>query len=91
MSESSSVTKMGIGLLSTEQQENLRQFKIRTRIDNEKYLSSHPEVGILISDFFRGVLLKRPTNILEFAADHFTNPNLHTTLAPKMEENSGME
>uniref|UniRef100_A0A667YQB4 RIIa domain-containing protein 1 n=1 Tax=Myripristis murdjan TaxID=586833 RepID=A0A667YQB4_9TELE len=45
--------KLDVGALSAEQQEKLRQFKIKTRIDNEKYLRSHPEVEILINDFLR--------------------------------------
>ncbi|CAG11885.1 unnamed protein product [Tetraodon nigroviridis] len=58
-------------VLTSEQQDKLRQFKIKTRIDNERYLRSHPEVEIMISDFLRDVLLKRPTDIRRFAADHF--------------------
>uniref|UniRef100_A0A8C5BDS6 RIIa domain-containing protein 1 n=1 Tax=Gadus morhua TaxID=8049 RepID=A0A8C5BDS6_GADMO len=41
------------GALSSEQEEKLRQFKIKTRIDNEKYLRSHPEIDKLMSDFLR--------------------------------------
>ncbi|XP_043935877.1 RIIa domain-containing protein 1 isoform X2 [Protopterus annectens] len=42
------------GALSRVQQEKLRQFKINTRISNERYLRSHPEVELLVSDFVRG-------------------------------------
>uniref|UniRef100_A0A3B4Z4Z4 RIIa domain-containing protein n=1 Tax=Stegastes partitus TaxID=144197 RepID=A0A3B4Z4Z4_9TELE len=62
------LSKLDVGVLSTEQQEKLRQFKIKTRIDNEKYLRSHPEVELLIGDFLRDVLLKRPVDVREFAA-----------------------
>ncbi|KAM7318336.1 hypothetical protein ACRRTK_023073 [Alexandromys fortis] len=41
---------------------------IQTRIANEKYLRTHKEVSLLISGFFREMFLKRPDNILEFAA-----------------------
>ncbi|XP_073663830.1 RIIa domain-containing protein 1 isoform X3 [Tursiops truncatus] len=54
--------------LSPEQLEKLRGFKIQTRITNEKYLRTHKEVELLISGFFREMLLKRPDNIQEFAA-----------------------
>ncbi|XP_071385305.1 RIIa domain-containing protein 1 [Centroberyx affinis] len=83
--------KVDVGALSAEQQEKLRQFKIKTRIDNEKYLRSHPEVEILISDFLSDVILKRPADVREFAADHFTNPNLHVVIGSKMQGNSDME
>ncbi|XP_059195493.1 RIIa domain-containing protein 1 [Centropristis striata] len=79
--------KLDVAVLSAEQQEKLRQFKIKTRIDNEKYLRSHPEVDVLIGDFLRDVLLKRPADIREFAADHFTNPNLRAVIGSKMEGN----
>ncbi|XP_018536046.1 RIIa domain-containing protein 1 [Lates calcarifer] len=85
------LVKLDVGVLSPEQQETLRQFKIKTRIDNEKYLRSHPEVEVLIGDFLRDVLLKRPADIREFAADHFTNPNLHATIGSKMEDNCEIE
>ncbi|XP_004285271.2 RIIa domain-containing protein 1 isoform X4 [Orcinus orca] len=62
--------------LSPEQLEKLRGFKIQTRITNEKYLRTHKEVELLISGFFREMLLKRPDNIQEFAADYFTDPRL---------------
>ncbi|XP_040854997.1 RIIa domain-containing protein 1 [Ochotona curzoniae] len=64
------------GVLSPEQLEKLREFKIQTRIANEKYLRAHKEVGFLISGFLRELFLKRPENIREFAADYFTDPRL---------------
>ncbi|CAL8360841.1 unnamed protein product [Arctogadus glacialis] len=73
------------GALSSEQEEKLRQFKIKTRIDNEKYLRSHPEIDKLMSGFLREVLLKRPPDIREFAAEHFNN-DLCETLDLKSEE-----
>ncbi|XP_047406880.1 RIIa domain-containing protein 1 isoform X1 [Sciurus carolinensis] len=56
------------GALSPAQLEQLRNFKIQTRIANEKYLRTHKEVELLLSGFFREMFLKRPDNILEFAA-----------------------
>ncbi|XP_032753717.1 RIIa domain-containing protein 1 [Rattus rattus] len=64
------------GTLSPEQLEQLRDFKIQTRIANEKYLRTHKEVSLLISSFFREMFLRRPENILEFAAYYFTDPRL---------------
>ncbi|XP_012998139.1 RIIa domain-containing protein 1 isoform X2 [Cavia porcellus] len=56
------------GLLNPEQLEQLRNFKIQTRIANERYLRTHKEVELLLSGFFREMFLKRPDNVLEFAA-----------------------
>ncbi|CAJ1062259.1 RIIa domain-containing protein 1 [Xyrichtys novacula] len=85
------LTKLDVGVLSAEQQEKLREFKIKTRIDNERYLRSHPEVEILIGNFLRDVLLERPTDIQEFAAEHFTNPNLQVVISSKMDRKIGTE
>ncbi|XP_016357173.1 RIIa domain-containing protein 1 [Sinocyclocheilus anshuiensis] len=76
MAERNTLEKLDLGALSLEQQEKLHQFKVKTRIANEKYLRSHPEVEMLLSDFLRDVFLKRPTDIREFAADHFSDPGL---------------
>ncbi|XP_078109048.1 RIIa domain-containing protein 1 [Sander vitreus] len=87
MAGKGSLAKLDVDVLSAEQQEKLQQFKIKTRIDNEHYLRSHPEVEVLIGDFLRDVLLKMPADIREFAADYFTNPNLHAVIGSKMEGN----
>ncbi|XP_006861768.1 PREDICTED: RIIa domain-containing protein 1 [Chrysochloris asiatica] len=64
------------GVLSPEQLEQLRLYKIQTRIANEKYLRTHKEVELLLRGFFREMFLRRPENIREFAADYFTDPRL---------------
>ncbi|XP_030641324.1 RIIa domain-containing protein 1 [Chanos chanos] len=84
MADNIGLEKLDISVLSPEQQEKLRQFKIKTRIANEKYLSAHPEVEALLRDFLRDVLLKRPTDIREFAADHFTDPNLPNRILSRL-------
>ncbi|TNN75740.1 RIIa domain-containing protein 1 [Liparis tanakae] len=68
MAGNGGLMKLDVGELSAEQQEKLRRFKSKTRIDNEKYLRSHPEVEELMADFLRNVLGKRPADIHEFAA-----------------------
>ncbi|KAK3551583.1 hypothetical protein QTP70_019780 [Hemibagrus guttatus] len=82
--------KADIGALSTEQQDKLRHFKIKTRIANEMYLRAHPEVEMLLSDFLRDVFVKRPTDIWEFAADHFSDPGLPGKIQIKMEEKASV-
>ncbi|KAJ8290028.1 hypothetical protein GJAV_G00007920 [Gymnothorax javanicus] len=87
MTEKSGMEKLDIGALSPKQQETLHQFKINTRIANEKYLRSHPEVDVLLSDFLREAFLKRPADIRLFAADHFTDPNLAKITQAKLKRN----
>ncbi|XP_052795569.1 RIIa domain-containing protein 1-like [Mya arenaria] len=74
-----------LGALSKEQQEKLNKYKIKTRIENEKYLREHPEVECLVSGFLQSVLTQRPENIREFAAEHFTDPDLPTDVERKLE------
>ncbi|XP_068946100.1 RIIa domain-containing protein 1 [Petaurus breviceps papuanus] len=64
------------GALSIEQLTRLRNFKISTRIADERYLRSHKEVELLLSGFFREMFLKRPVDVQEFAAEYFTDPTL---------------
>ncbi|KPP74230.1 RIIa domain-containing protein 1-like [Scleropages formosus] len=88
MAESSGLEKLDSGALSPEQQEKLRQFKIKTRIANEKYLSAHPELELLLSEFLRDIFFKRPVDIREFAADYFTDANLPKKILAKVEDNN---
>lgn len=69
-----------IGALSQEQQEKLNQFKIQTRMANERYLRQHPEVDLLLAGFLGDILMKRPENVREYAAFYFTNPELQDKL-----------
>ncbi|XP_026854985.1 RIIa domain-containing protein 1 [Electrophorus electricus] len=91
MAEDSGLEKPDTGALSPEQQEKLRQFKIKTRIANEMYMRAHPEVEILLSDFLRDVFLNKPTNISEFAADHFNDPDLPRKIQAKVKDSGSMK
>ncbi|XP_064594912.1 RIIa domain-containing protein 1-like [Liolophura sinensis] len=75
-----------LGALSKEQQEKLNNFKIKTRVDNEKFLRDHPEVECLLAGFLGQVLMKRPEDIREFAADYFTSPDLPSVVEKQLEE-----
>ncbi|XP_037532570.1 RIIa domain-containing protein 1 [Nematolebias whitei] len=65
----------GKGVLSAEQQEKLRQLKMKIRTNNENYLRTHPEVKEMLDEFLRKLLLQKPADVFQFAADHFTNLN----------------
>eukprot|EP00118_Oscarella_pearsei_P001275 m.7024 g.7024 ORF g.7024 m.7024 type:complete len:110 (+) comp17499_c0_seq2:43-372(+) len=66
--------------LSEEQQAKLDKKKIRARLEDEAYLRNHPEVTVLLSGFMTEVLLKRPENIREFAAEHFCRQDLAASI-----------
>ncbi|XP_028648345.1 RIIa domain-containing protein 1-like isoform X2 [Erpetoichthys calabaricus] len=86
MDPKSAMEQLDIGALNSAQQEQLEHFKIKTRISNENYLRSHPEVELLLGEFLREVFLKRPVDIREFAAVYFTNPELPEKIIRKMDE-----
>lgn len=74
-----------LGALSQEQQEKLNKFKVKTRMENEKYLRDHPEVECLIAGFLGDVLSQRPEQIKDFAAEYFTNPELPEQLQQQLQ------
>ncbi|XP_069806812.1 RIIa domain-containing protein 1 [Dendropsophus ebraccatus] len=78
------------GALNGEQERRLRDWKIESRISNEEYLRSHREVKLLLSGFLREILLKRPENIREFAADYFTDPTLREKIQEKRSLRDGV-
>ncbi|KAK7115539.1 RIIa domain-containing protein 1-like [Littorina saxatilis] len=75
-----------LGALSKKQQEELNKFKIKTRMENEKYLREHPEVECILAGFLGETLQKRPEDIREFAADYFTKPELPGVVQKQLEE-----
>ncbi|XP_063173169.1 RIIa domain-containing protein 1 [Candoia aspera] len=82
----SGLESMDVGALHSKQQDQLLAFKINTKINNEKYLRAHTEIEVLLSGFLRDVLMQRPENIREFAADYFTNPELPKKIQHQMME-----
>ncbi|ELU05402.1 hypothetical protein CAPTEDRAFT_225240 [Capitella teleta] len=73
------------GALSEEQKQKLSEFKRKTRQNNEQYMRQHPEVACLLTGFLGEVLVKRPDNIRDFAADFFTDGNLPEKLQVQLE------
>ncbi|XP_062847942.1 RIIa domain-containing protein 1 isoform X1 [Trichomycterus rosablanca] len=88
MAENNGLEKPDPGALSPEQQEQLRQFKIKMRIANEMYLRAHPEIEMLLSDFLRNVFVQKPVDIHEFAADHFSDQDLPAKIQMKLDESA---
>eukprot|EP00050_Salpingoeca_kvevrii_P022015 m.119862 g.119862 ORF g.119862 m.119862 type:complete len:77 (-) comp9565_c0_seq3:1893-2123(-) len=63
-------------LLSEEQAKKLTELKIATRIENERYLRSHPEIALMLREFSKAVLTHKPEDIPAFAADFFSDEEL---------------
>ncbi|XP_076465486.1 RIIa domain-containing protein 1-like [Babylonia areolata] len=75
-----------LGALSKKQQEELNTFKIKTRMENERYLRDHPEVECILAGFLGETLMKRPEDIREFAAEYFTKPDLPSKVQKQLED-----
>ncbi|KAK1795355.1 hypothetical protein P4O66_010528 [Electrophorus voltai] len=87
MAEDSGLEKPDTGALSPEQQEKLRQFKIKTRIANEMYMRAHPEVEILLSDFLRQAYSAINLCLaVSKASDHFNDPDLPRKIQAKVKD-----
>ncbi|XP_039219533.1 RIIa domain-containing protein 1 isoform X3 [Crotalus tigris] len=82
----SGLENLDVGALHPTQLSQLVAYKINSKINNEKYLRTHTEIEVLLSGFLRDVLMKRPENIQEFAADYFTNPELPKKIQQQMME-----
>ena len=63
-------------ILSKQQQEKLHQQKVQMRLNNEKYLRSHPELKALVSLFMRTLLEDKPEKPEIFAAEFFTRADV---------------
>ncbi|KAK2956024.1 hypothetical protein BLNAU_9000 [Blattamonas nauphoetae] len=66
-------------ILSEGQQETLSEEKIDHRLDNEKYLRSHPELSDLIRCLFDSLVASKPDSkelILKFICEYFQKPDL---------------
>jgi len=75
-------------VLIPEQQEKLDRTKIDINMQNERYLQEHPEIRDMVSVFVHQVLEYKPDNILRFAGDFFTRPDLYAMVKKKTEEMS---
>mmetsp|Transcript_44434 Transcript_44434/g.102695 ORF Transcript_44434/g.102695 Transcript_44434/m.102695 type:complete len:100 (-) Transcript_44434:347-646(-) len=74
------------GVLEGYQQDALDETKIQINMENERYLQAHPEIRDMISVFVHQVLEYKPDNILRFAGDFFTRPDLYACVKKKTEE-----
>ncbi|XP_067169528.1 RIIa domain-containing protein 1 [Apteryx mantelli] len=61
------------------------------RLASERYLRAQPAVRLLLGGFLREVMLKRPENILEFAAEYFTDPELPGKIQKQLEKRDQMD
>ncbi|CAD7954595.1 unnamed protein product [Amoebophrya sp. A25] len=71
-------------ILNAEQQAKVDSAKVAQQMKNEKYLREHPEIHTMLSKFVNSALEKRPEDILKFAGDFFTAPDLKENVEADM-------
>lgn len=55
---------------SLQQRESLDKL----RVENERYMRSHPELNEAVQEFVYAVLKRKPDDVRAFAVDFFTKP-----------------
>ncbi|KAL1496104.1 hypothetical protein AB1Y20_014729 [Prymnesium parvum] len=62
--------------LSQPRQKQLNQQKRATRVTNEMYFRTHPELRVMVSTFLTRLLEEKPSDIPQFASRYFTDKHL---------------
>eukprot|EP00999_Lentomonas_sp_LEN2_P001686 NODE_2772_length_506_cov_40.965699_g2722_i0.p1 GENE.NODE_2772_length_506_cov_40.965699_g2722_i0~~NODE_2772_length_506_cov_40.965699_g2722_i0.p1 ORF type:complete len:125 (+),score=25.13 NODE_2772_length_506_cov_40.965699_g2722_i0:77-451(+) len=67
----------------TLSEEDKRQLRVQTNLQNEKYLRAHPEVQIVLSKVTNALLTQRPERheILPFIQDFIVTNDLHAIVS----------
>ena len=68
-------------VLSEEEKKALHKEKMSLRMDNERYLRSHPEIRDMVASLVESLVLEKPKTeaILPFIRDHFETYAERTT------------
>ena len=64
-------------VLNADEEKSLRTSIIDNQIANEKYLRAHPEVGVVLNEVTRQLLLRRPDEPVAFAEDFLASTDLN--------------
>lgn len=73
-------------VFTPEERRKLHQRVIDTRITNEKYLRSHPEINLVLSEAVRLLLIHRPEEPVAFLEDFLATHDLKGLSARLAEE-----
>jgi hypothetical protein len=72
-------------ILTPAERKRLHERTIDSRIANEKYLRSHPEVTLVLSNVMKLLLIRRPDEPVPFLEDFLATVDLHA-LADKLKD-----
>ena len=86
MNDKRGTEKNDPGALTEAQQTALNAFKVKTHLENERYLRDHPEIECLVQSFVSEVCKERPGDLREYAAEYFTNPDLALSIQAMVQQ-----
>ncbi|CUF89331.1 Hypothetical protein, putative [Bodo saltans] len=73
---STSLTPEESAIFTAEERKKLHQRCIDVRIENERYLRSHPELNIVLGEAVRLLLIHRPNEPVAFLEDFLATKDL---------------
>lgn len=79
---------IGIAGIIRAHNKDVETQKLKVRMDNERYLISHPEINVMISLFMKHVLDEHPDDILKYAGAFFDRPNLKEIVRWEFEQDA---
>lgn len=74
-------------VLTPAERKALHQRCIDARIENEKYLRSHPELALVLNEALRLILIRRPDEPVAFIEDFLATQDLQA-LKEQLEKNT---
>ncbi|KAI3381032.1 hypothetical protein SNEBB_004840 [Seison nebaliae] len=74
-------------ILSESEQRKLNRQKINVQLENEKYLTNHPELEYLMIEYLKSIFLHRPQNVYEHSAKFFQTFEISQNVKGKRKEN----
>lgn len=64
------------GVFTEQEKKNLSEHVLQCRVENEKYLRSHPEITMVLNEILRQLLARRPNEPVAFVEDFLASNDL---------------
>jgi hypothetical protein len=84
-----SLTSDEASILTPEERKRLHQRCIDVRVENEKYLRTHPELNMVLGEAVRLLLIHRPDAPVAFLEDFLATMDLNGLAEKLMKEKVG--
>lgn len=83
-----SLTPDEAAIFTSEERKQLHQRCVDARIENERYLRTHPELNIVLGEAVRLLLIHRPTEPVAFLEDFLATKDLGELAGTLLQEKS---